>query len=230
MALLYVSLFTAVCWILCRGILHFTQDPKEPHMIPHTIPFLGHLGGLLRHGSRYFGMMRSVSVYEDSRIFGHLTHNSTQYSTSFYTLRLPWSKLYIISSPKIVAAVDRHSSTLSLAPYALEFVKRVTLPSKQGLDILEKSFRAGKGAQSFHTDTIRAMSIALAPGTALEQTTSDMLSSALRFLESMDVSSTPQEVDLFSWTKSLLTQASTCALYGPANNPFQDPAVEAALW
>lgn len=129
-----------------------------------------------------------------------------------------------------MAAVDRHSSTLSLAPYTLEFVKRVTVPSKQGFDILEKSFSARKGAQSFHTDTIRAMSIALAPGTALEQTTSDMLSSALQFLDSMDASSMPQEVDLFSWTKSLLTQASTCALYGSAHNPFQDPAVEAALW
>lgn len=181
MALLYVSLFTAVCWILCRGILHFKQDPKEPHMIRHTFPFLRHLGGLLRHGLRYFGMMRLVSVYEDSRIFGQSTHNSTRYRTSFYTLRLPWSKLYITSSPKIVAAVDRHSSTLSLAPYALELVKRVTVPSKHGFDILKKSFRAGKGAQSFHADIIRAMSIALAPGTALEQMTSDTLSSALRF-------------------------------------------------
>lgn len=70
MALLHVSLFIAVCWILCRGVLYFTQDLKEPQMISHPIPFLGHLGGLLRHGSSYFGMVRLVSVDDDSVMFG----------------------------------------------------------------------------------------------------------------------------------------------------------------
>ena len=127
----------------------------------------------------------------------------------------------------MVAAVDRHSSTLSLAPLALDFIKHISLLSKQGIDILEKNFHVEKGAQSFHTDTMRALSTALAPGKALEHTTSAMLSGALQFL---DESSQSKELDLFSWTKSLLTRASTDALYGAESNPFHDAALGAALW
>ena len=127
----------------------------------------------------------------------------------------------------MVAAVDHHSSTLSLAPFALDFIKRITLLSKQGIEILEKSFEAEKGAQSIHTDTMRALSTAMAPGKALEHTTSEMFSGALRFL---NASSQSKEIDLFSWTRSLLTQASTDALYGAEGNPFNDPALEGALW
>ena len=147
-----------------------------------------------------------------------------------YTLRLPGTKLYVISCPKIVAAVDRHPSTLSLAPFALDFIKRITLLSEQGVEILEKNFHAEKGTQSFHTDTMRALSMALAPGPALEETTSEMLNGALQFLDSTNASSQCEEVDLFTWTRNLLTQASTDALYGAERNPFHDPALGAALW
>ena len=130
----------------------------------------------------------------------------------------------------MVAAVDRHSSTLSLAPFALDFIKHMTLLSKQGIDILEKNFHVEKGAQSFHTNTMRALSTALAPGKALEHTTSEMLSGALRFLDFTSASSQSEELDLFSWTKSLLTRASTDALYGGEVNQFHDPALGDALW
>ena len=143
-----------------------------------------------------------------------------------YTLRLPGRRLYIISSPRVVAAVDRHPNTLSLGPFALEFVKRVTVISKEGFDALE----AGKGTRSFHTDTLKAMNTVLAPGPVLSDTASEVLRGAVRFLDDMKASSEQEEIDLFSWTKSLLTQASTSALYGAECNPFNDPVVETALW
>ena len=130
----------------------------------------------------------------------------------------------------MVAAVDRHSSTLSLAPLSLDFIKHITFLSQQGIDILEKNFHVEKGAQNFHTATMRALSTALAPGKALEHTTSEMLTSALQFLDCMNLSSQSKELDLFSWTRSLLTRASTDALYGADGNPFHDPALGPALW
>ena len=130
----------------------------------------------------------------------------------------------------MVAAVDRHSSTLSLAPFALDFIKHITCLSEQGIDILEKNFHVEKGAQSFHTNTMRALSTALAPGKSLEHTTSEVLSGVLHFLDLMNESSQSKELDLFSWTRSLLTQASTDALYGAEGNPFHNPALGTALW
>ena len=159
-----------------------------------------------------------------------LSLDSVRHRTSVYTMRLPWSRLYIISSPNLVAAVDRHSRTLSLVPLALDFIKRITVPSKQGLETLEKNFRVEKGARNFHTDIVRAMSTALAPGIDLEHTTAEMVTSAVEFLDLTVAPSKSKKIDLFLWTRDLLTQASTDALYGAGSNPFQDASVGAALW
>ena len=132
-----------------------------------------------------------------------------------------------------MAAVDRRSETLSLAPFKLEFVKKITIPSKRGVEILEKKSQVQKGAPSFYSDTVRAINTALAPGESLDHTTSEMLTGALRFLDDSVVnasSSESTELDLFSWTRCLLTQASTSALYGAERNPFHDPAIGSGLW
>ena len=60
MALLYVSMIAAGSWLLCRIFLQSTQDAREPPMIPHTFPYIGHLIGLLRYGLKLFDMIRSV--------------------------------------------------------------------------------------------------------------------------------------------------------------------------
>ena len=35
---------------------------------------------------------------------------------------------------------------------------------------------------------------------------------------------------LFTFTRKLITQASTDAIYGPSKNPFHEPAVESGFW
>ena len=74
MALLYVSIVAAGCWVLCRSFLHITQDAKEPPMIPHAIPYIGPLVGLLRHGFKFFGIPRSVSENWERTLFEYLAH------------------------------------------------------------------------------------------------------------------------------------------------------------
>lgn len=34
---------------------------KEPPLFPHPIPYVGHILGLLRHGTRYYEMTRSIA-------------------------------------------------------------------------------------------------------------------------------------------------------------------------
>ncbi|KAI9706643.1 MAG: hypothetical protein M1836_003652 [Candelina mexicana] len=76
---------------------------------------------------------------------------------------------------------------------------------------------------------MRAMAVSLAPGTGLENATCGMLESTLRYLD-LTKPSQSGEFDLFLWVRSLLTQASTDALYGVESNPFQDPTVQSGLW
>lgn len=39
---------------LLGRFLMLPHDPKEPPLIPSRIPFIGHVIGLLRHGSGYY--------------------------------------------------------------------------------------------------------------------------------------------------------------------------------
>lgn len=37
-------------------------SPKEPPLLTHPIPYIGHILGLLRHGTRYYEITRSVAL------------------------------------------------------------------------------------------------------------------------------------------------------------------------
>ena len=37
-------------------------SPKEPPLLDHPIPYIGHILGLLRHGTRYYEITRSVTL------------------------------------------------------------------------------------------------------------------------------------------------------------------------
>ena len=48
-------------------------SPNEPPLLPHPVPYIGHILGLLRHGTRYYQLTRSVAL-----LFSLLERSSTQ--------------------------------------------------------------------------------------------------------------------------------------------------------
>ena len=60
MAWLMVLVIGLSCWILLEQFSSLSHDAKEPPIIPQTLPYLGDLLGMLRHGSRYYTQIRSV--------------------------------------------------------------------------------------------------------------------------------------------------------------------------
>lgn len=60
MAWLLVSMFACGSLLLLRGYMNLTQDMREPPVIPHALPYIGHLFGLLSHGSKYYSILRLV--------------------------------------------------------------------------------------------------------------------------------------------------------------------------
>lgn len=143
---------------------------------------------------------------------------------------MPWSKVYIVNSPSLVAAADRHSKTVSFAPYVVQFAKRILLSSPKGLDALAANLHEEDGAWGCRPETFKAMHVALAPGEDLDCTTRNMLDGVSLLLGSVDTTSNQKNFDLFSWVRKLITRASTDAIYGASKNPFQDAAVEAGFW
>ena len=143
---------------------------------------------------------------------------------------MPRGKIYIVNSPSLVAAVDRHAKTVSFAPYVVQFAKRILLPSTPGLNALAANLHEEDGAWGCRPETLKAMHIALAPGEDLERTTQDMLNSVSNLFNSVYTIESDESFDLFLWVKRLITRASTDAIYGVGKNPFHDPAVEAGFW
>jgi hypothetical protein len=44
-----------------RKLLRVDHDPREPPIIPHQIPFVGHVIGMFRYGARYFDIIKYVN-------------------------------------------------------------------------------------------------------------------------------------------------------------------------
>lgn len=51
----------AAAWYAVGYFCAPSLSPKEPPLLTHPIPFIGHIIGLLRNGTRYYEMTRSVA-------------------------------------------------------------------------------------------------------------------------------------------------------------------------
>jgi hypothetical protein len=52
---------TLVILAIVRKFFHTTYDPREPPVIPHWLPYIGHVIGMFRHGAKYFTIIKCVS-------------------------------------------------------------------------------------------------------------------------------------------------------------------------
>lgn len=106
--------------ILIKAAYFPSLDPREPPLVRSTVPFIGHILGMVQHQSDYF--TRLVYVPPPSPLPPHyLTPpSSLRHRLSICTLPMLNGKMYLISSPSLVAAAFR-SRDLSFSPFALEF-------------------------------------------------------------------------------------------------------------
>jgi len=140
------------------------------------------------------------------------------------------TKIYIVTSPSLISAIDRRSKSISFAPYVVQFAKRILDPSRRALDALADDLGQENGAVGLRPETLKAMHDSLAPGEHLEATTQMMLKSVSDQLSSLDGIGTDEEIELFDWVRHIVTRASTDAIYGTEKNPFQDPAISHGFW
>ena len=61
-AILFLILAVSAIWYILDYLFVSMQLPNEPPLLSHPIPYIGHIIGLLRHGSRYYQLTRCVLV------------------------------------------------------------------------------------------------------------------------------------------------------------------------
>ena len=58
--LLVLAIALATTWYALDYFYVPKQLPNEPPLIGHHIPYIGHIIGLLRHGTRYYEIIRYI--------------------------------------------------------------------------------------------------------------------------------------------------------------------------
>lgn len=59
-AILLIILGAGAIWYLLDYLYVPKQLPNEPPLLSHPIPYVGHIIGLLRHGTKYYELTRCV--------------------------------------------------------------------------------------------------------------------------------------------------------------------------
>ncbi|KAI1320988.1 cytochrome P450 [Xylariaceae sp. FL0255] len=187
-----------------------------PQLVPSAIPIIGHVIGMMREGSSYYGKI------------------ARRYNLPIYALGLPRGKVYVVTSPDLIALVDRRAKYISFAPYAIQFAKRILIPSRPGLTNLETEMFSSEHDRNpgLLPETLKAMHDAMSPGEHLLADTRRMVSTVTDLLpRALERGGTSQDgVGLFGSFRHIVTEASTSAIYGAEMNPFNDPAVYKGFW
>ena len=135
-------------------------------------------------------------------------------------------KLYVVTSPALVSAVNRNSKSIAFNPFIAALGKRMTGHDEATGQIVQHNLNGENGPGyviQLHDDTVAS----LAPGKGLENMTQAMLKQVSPYLDAL---ANDAEVNLFEWTRNMVTMCSTRAVYGP-NNPFnRDRTLITSFW
>jgi hypothetical protein len=225
--------FNATCLALAVVVFLLALDrrymPKqasnEPPVVKSLIPYIGHIVGLIRHGTRYYQNLR----YGSSTCILYnilIVMASSQCKLPIYTLNMMNSKVYVVAGPELINAVNRNSKALAFNPFIAQLGKRITGHDEATGHIVNHNLNGEDGSGyviELHDKTVAS----LAPGKDLENMTGVMLQEALVYLQGLEVDPV---VDLYTWTKSLMTICSTRAIYGPENPFSKDASLVDDFW
>ena len=124
-------------------------------------------------------------------------------------------KVYVVTSPDLIAAVNRNSKSLAFNPFIAQLGKRITGHDEATSRIVQHNLN-GEHGPGYVTEVHDGIVAALIPGTNLENMTEQYIREVIARLDSLE---TDKDIKLFAWTRDLVTLCSTRAIYGP-ENPF----------
>lgn len=138
-------------------------------------------------------------------------------------------KIYVVTSPELVSAVNRNAKTLAFNPFIAQLGKRITGHDQATGLIVQHNLNGEKGP-GYVIDVHDGTLTALAPGKALEDMTLAMVREVSVCLDALDHRGSDDEIDFFAWTRKTVTMCSTKAIYGPENPFSKYPELEKAFW
>ncbi|KAI1630816.1 cytochrome P450 [Biscogniauxia mediterranea] len=194
----------AATYVFLRFLLYLTQDAKEPPAIVTGIPFVGPLIGMARQKSGYYNQLRDT------------------YKLPIYTLRLPFSRMYVVNATELIPAVQKQWRTVSFAAIAADAGTLVGM-SKGALEIMHKDLTSEHG---FSVSWPKYITPVMSPGKDLDELSKNAIEIFGDELEKLSAQGTVK-TGLWQWTNRIVEKATAEAVWGP-ENPYRDPAVAEA--
>lgn len=210
----FVAVLLLSCSLASLFLYLYTskRDTREPVFIPQRLPLVGHILGLLRHGHFYLELQ------------GH--------DLPIYTLQTFNTRIYVVNSPELVAAVERNMKNISFTPFVVAMLPRLFNVSDHDIAIASRNHDEADGHWGYMRDVHSTTYSVLAPGKDLDYMVKLLLEGVLTYTGTLSDDSPCRtiEIDLFTWIRRVLTVTSTSAVYGPENPFLHNLELETAFW
>ncbi|KAL9122802.1 MAG: hypothetical protein Q9187_000647 [Circinaria calcarea] len=141
---------------------------------------------------------------------------------------MPGGKIYVVNSPDLAVAVQRHPKTLSFWYLEALFGQRLAALSKEAGTKLMTNVQGEEGEISLFLDGIKFLAKILKPGEGLDHMNRVALQSIAASLAKFEGDGSSR-VDLWEWIRHEVTMATTESTYGRMN-PYRQEEVETAFW
>lgn len=118
-----------------------------------------------------------------------VTHSDALYSAKhplpIFTLQTLGTKIYVVNSPDLIQAVQRHAKVLTFNPFVSFMSPRIFDCGAEAMRIINENIGGEMGNWGLLPDTSRGMHNALAPSESLDWMTRTMLSKFMEYLLSL---------------------------------------------
>ncbi|KAK1983708.1 cytochrome P450 [Colletotrichum cereale] len=199
----YAVLTALVCLALycLRRLLVVHVDPREPPVLKSGVPFIGHVVGLIKHQHSYYKLLLGKSL------------------VPICTLPMLNGKGYVITDPELISSAFRNRN-LSLGPLISDMIHKITGLSEACMEVYNSASFQSQWNRIVHStltgDQLRLINVA-------------GLQDLARTLNAVPKDGLDLP-NLYIWTRSTMTMATTSALYGPDNPWKRDPSLIESYW
>ncbi|KAF5533289.1 cholesterol 7-alpha-monooxygenase [Fusarium mexicanum] len=199
-----------VCCVVVAIVALVTRkqpDAREPPYVKEAIPYFSHIYGLLKHGLRYFDLV------------------SAQQPHPIFTIDMSGQKNYIVTSPELVQAVQRNTTSLSFSPAMIPAFRRMMGFDEAGIELI---FRDAHTENGMYGEIHRVQKASLLPGTE----SLDELCTLIRakLLSIVNELSSSQTIDLYAWVQDLFMRTNNSACFGEKDPFTLDPSLNSTFW
>lgn len=145
-----------------------------------------------------------------------------KYGLPIYTLRLPFSRIYVVNATELIPVLQKQWRTISFAAIAANAGSVVGI-SKEAIKIMHEDLTSEHG---FSVGWPRYITPVMGPGKDLDAINRKSIEVLSDELEAIRTQGTVR-VGLWEWSRRTMVTTTTEAVWGP-QNPYRDNAIAEA--